>query len=227
MKRILIMLPFLLAVQIAYQIAYSWELSGQSLGTSEVLADLQQCVERANNHFKDNSKGNRLTRDIDKTVNGLIERWEGVENKDLPKEYLLTLEADCELLRQAIEESNDEKAAAMLQDVYADLDVKLKQARKIIGAAGTLGSKVRVTVKTRKEAREVGGYLVRCNPRRRSAQQSAMFVFNNPTSPTEKDLPPGNFVMWLETQDGVKVVSRDITIGGNGETTETIVIDVP
>jgi hypothetical protein len=52
-------------------------------------------------------------------------------------------------------------------------------------------------------------------------------VFNSASSPTARKLPPGNFVIWIETADHKQVTSQPIEIGDSGKNAETIRIEIP
>lgn len=200
----------------------------QAKDTGGTFRKLQVCVAEAGKKFPDRkTTAGKLVGEITTDSNALLDKWMNTDNKELPDDYLKSIEVNCDLLAQA-EDEKDNETLALLQDVSEDLDVKAKQAKKQVGAAEDLGASVVVTVKTRKNGKEVDGYLVRCNPKRYATQTPALFVFNNPTNQAERSLPPGNYVFWLETVNQEFVTSRPITVGGNGEKSQpTIWFDIP
>lgn len=190
---------------------------------------LQTCVSKANKKFGDDkSETGKLADEIKKDANILISKWMNASNQMVPDDYLRTLSVNCELLEKATAESDTDQAKLLLQDVADDLEVKATQARNQVGASEALGASIKVIVKTRRNGREVDGYLVLCNPKRYERLSPALFPFNNPTNQAERILPPGNYIVWLETPDHQFVASRPITVGGSGASSQPpIWFDVP
>jgi hypothetical protein len=62
----------------------------------------------------------------------------------------------------------------------------------------------------------VNGYTVQCNPQAYRDAHPSLFPYNNPTSPTTRELPIGNFYMWIE-KDGKVVDSRNVVITADDE----------
>jgi hypothetical protein len=203
-------------------------ISAQISDPGQVFNNLQANVSAVKNQkSRPDSERQALVAKIERSTNIISEKWRQSHDKNVPPDYLQTIKFDSDLLRQIAEgHMSSEDTLAILRDVRDDLTTKAAHARANNGAAETLASKVEVTVKTKKSGQEVGGYLVRCNPRRYADQATPMFVFNNATSPTVRSLPPGNYKMWIEMPDGNEVSSRPITIGGNGEVSQEIVFDL-
>jgi hypothetical protein len=203
------------------------ELKAQEPGIA--FRNLQACVGKAQKKFPNpTSDTGKIVADIKGDTNVLLDKWVNASNQKVPSDYLRTLTVNCELLDQATTETDTERTRTLLQDVSDDLKLKAAQAKNQVGASEALGASVQVSVKTRRNGQEMNGYLVRCNPKRYGTQSPAMFVFNNPTNQADRTLPPGNYIFWLETQSGQIIVSRPITVGGDGESSEpTIWFDIP
>lgn len=203
----------------------------QSLEAGQVFSNLHSTVS-ALEDVRYHKAGERetLVAKIDRSANIISEKWRQSKDKNVPQDYLRSINFDSELLRRTLDDqtSNDD-ILPILRDVNADLAVKVAHARATNGAQETLAPQVDVTVKTNKNGQEVGGYLVRCNPRRYSDQTTPMYVFNNatnPSNPTLRPLPPGNYKMWIEMPNGHEVSSKPVTIGGHGEAAQQIVFDL-
>ena len=136
-------------------------------------------------------------------------------------EYLQTLQADILLIASALKEPTSSSAIEDYEEACRDLDVKVKHARKLSGIKETLGAVIHVMVKAKRSGQEVAGYDVRCNPKRYRDRAGSMFPFNNPTNDAHRDLPPGNYLIWLE-KGGVKIREKPVSIG-DGDTDETII----
>jgi hypothetical protein len=190
---------------------------------------LQERVGEILTRFSDGSTDHgKLARAINSDANLITDKWMSASNKAVSLDYLLTLKVDSDLLHQAATEENSENAKRILKSVAGDLNTKARQAKSPVAAAEVLGGSIIVSVRTRRNGHDVEGYLVRCNPERYAGQSPAMFPFNNPTNEAKRILPPGDYFMWLETQNGQTVASRPVSIGGNGEDTEPpIVFDLP
>lgn len=193
---------------------------------SKVFSDLQECVDEAGKQFKE-GEGKTLIAGVESSVKAIKGKWRAARNKDVPEDYLKSLRLDCELLNQAARESDREKALEILRDVGDDLKIKERFSRSAMAAAEILGAEVTVTIRTKRAGREVGGYLVRLNPKRYADNQAPMFVFNNPTSPTSRKLPPGNYKLWLEDGNSAVIKTIPVTIGDGDDPEEDITMDVP
>jgi hypothetical protein len=195
---------------------------------SMVFTQLQERATSARATLETDPDDARLAGEINNAVSNLKTRWEQSSRRELPSDYSKTLEFDTALLNQALSETDIERRTELLNYVNDDLQLKNEQARRTLGASGALGASIRVTVKTIKSGQAVNGYLARCNPKRFADLQTPMFVFNNETNPTTvRNLPPGNYEMWVEKPSGTKVLSKPITIGGDGRTSRVITFEVP
>jgi hypothetical protein len=132
----------------------------------------------------------------------LYQRWNAVSSPDLPGEYLRMLEHEAGLLEKAAAQpdgpaSDDVRAAA------DDLALMLGRASQGLNAQGALGAVVAVTVRTFVGSAEQGGYRIECSPRRYADPAHPMFPFGSDSSPTSRQLPPGNYVFWVRSGDAI------------------------
>jgi hypothetical protein len=120
------------------------------------------------------------------------------------RDYARSLDAQSKVLAEAALEVDAARALAMVDEVAADLRIKA-QSRPALGAANALRGHVRVTVRTRRNARDVPGLIVGANP---VALRGAnlLFRFEQESSPTSKLLPPGRYEFVLLR--GEKILSR-------------------
>lgn len=220
MKLFLFPLFFLFSIPIS---AYSQDTA------PKLFNDLQRPVRGLKLRFEGNADASKVANAIGDFASALQGKWEQSNNREVSPDYLKTLRFDSEVLARAENEPNKERAIELLGYVHDDLKIKVTHSRKIVGATGGLGAIVRVTVKTTTKAgQDATGFLVRCNPRRFADMEPPMFVFNNETNPTTvRNLPPGNYEMWLERPSRSRISSKPITVGGSGETSEVITFEVP
>jgi len=191
-----------------------------------VFSKLQDCVDDTKKNFPRGEQA-KLVGEIGESVKAIKNKWRAARDKGVPADYLGSLKFDCDLLALAAKETDGAQATAVLRDVNDDLKVKAQFARGAMNAAEVFGAEVRVTVKTMRSDQEVGGYLIRCNPKRYADNRAPMFVFNSPSSPTSRNLPPGNYRMWAEDDKGNVVKAVPVTIGADGNAEEMIRLDVP
>jgi hypothetical protein len=141
------------------------------------------------------------------------------------KEYREMLQLDEVAIQNALASPNNAESQRDLQAAQLDLSIKQEQTQKAFAGGG--GDRVRIVVKTLHEGQEISGYLVRANPLTASTQIPARYVFTNPTSPTDRVVPPGAFSMWL-VKDGKQLARRKVSVGGDGRPEQTpIIFNVP
>jgi hypothetical protein len=189
--------------------------------TASALADIQTAMAQVQAKFKDKDEAiNKLIEDAGQSLDDLTQRWtEG--KKPLAEEYLQSLKHLNALLVNVSETDDMKKVRAILEDVALDAKAKSKGAKTGFGLTGNLRGLVKVTVKTEKDGKELGGYLVRCNPKRYADLKDSLYPFTNPSSPTTRSLPPGRYEMWVEKGE-FKSKLLPITLGLNGEPEETV-----
>lgn len=136
------------------------------------------------------------------------------------KAYLLTLKLDADLLQDAVKAVGTPRIEVPLTAASGDLRVKVIHSKKALNAVTGLGD-VKVQVVTYQNGMKVDDYLVRANPVRFHDRKNPLFPFNNPSSPTDRDLPAGNYMMWGEST-AHQGKDQQVTIGGNGEPKQTI-----
>ena len=145
------------------------------------------------------------------------------EKAKLSEGYAKSLDADVETLL-----STDQKErSSAIQGVRDDVRIKLKFAEGSLGFAGGFPANIKVTVETVREGKKVDGLWVRCNARRYGVTRNPAFVFNSASSPTTANLPPGLFVLWVESPDGKVLGSQPVEIGSTGSDSETIRFALP
>lgn len=198
-----------------------------SLQVSKIRIDLQQSVNNLTrgldtsdtSNFEVIQQAQQVKKYADLMLNKLRQN-SGSLSKEV--EYLKSVRHNISLLDQAAEKPAIE-AVAIMQDVEEDLKLKVSQGNSM-GLASNLIIGVPVTIQTVRNGVEVEGFIVTCNPKRYSSNSTAMFIFNQPSSPTTKVLPPGNYVISV-TKNG-KHTSRKVSIGERGQEPENIPIDV-
>jgi hypothetical protein len=199
------------------------------LQTGKAISDLGDCIDNAKSKFN-TGEASTLLNQIETDYSFIKTRWRETGSKDLPADYLLTLNHDCMLLSQALQEADPAKVLEILQSIARDLRLKARAASPSSpNAAEALGSTFRVTVRTFRNGQEVSGYTVRCNPRLYKNSNSSLFAFNRQTSPATRTLPPGYFELKIEDNSGNIVKTRSLTLGegdGVGPAVE-IPIDLP
>jgi hypothetical protein len=143
-------------------------------------------------------------------------------NGKTSKEYKEALQLDQVAIQNALANPNDAGAQRNLQAAQLDLSIKQDQTQKAFTLGGG-GDRVTIIVKTLHEGQEVGGYLVRANPLTAANQIPARYIFTNPTSPTDRVVPPGAFSMWL-VKDGKQLARRTVSVGGDGRPEQAPII---
>jgi len=147
------------------------------------------------------------------------------ENANLPDDYSRSLTADLETLL-SLPEVTSARAQA-LEQVRDDLRLKWKFAEGALGFAGGFPAVVKVTVETVRDGKKVDGLYVRGNPRRWGQTANPTIVFNSASSPTTANVPPGLFVLWVESPDKKVLALQPIEVGGTGSDSETIRLALP
>jgi len=146
--------------------------------------------------------------------------------KNLPLGYSLSMAADLDAVEK--DSSNHLDRINALQDVKNDLAMKVSFMVHSLGATGEFPSIIHVTVETvRPGGSKFSGLWVRCNPRRYGVTNHPLFVFNSATTPTESDLPPGFFVIWVEDAKHHLLLSQPVSLGGAGSDSEHITLAIP
>jgi len=154
----------------------------------------------------------KLATGISAVLDSLLDRWQAAGAPQLGPEYLESLEASNEALRQFLTDTLT--AIESLIDVYDDLHTKARFAYAGPGAGAGFRQTVAVTVTTTGDQGPLNGFLINANPKRYGTRQPARFAFNAPTTPrTTSQLPPGNYTVWAERPQGIIVAKRSVTIG--------------
>lgn len=154
-----------------------------------------------------------------------------IENqKQVPKEYLESLELDAEILKrlsaqEAKSESERKRLSEILKEVESDLAIKADGVR-----GGLFEVKlVEVLVHARKGDEEVGAYEVWYVPTALLSVPSRFKRFErltDPSNPSRQDLAPGNYMIWLSK--GSSSTARTLaSVGVHGEPKHEIDLVVP
>ena len=134
--------------------------------------------------------------------------------------------ADDLAVLQMLKQPGESRVTA-LADVSGDLALKVKFAESAFGLGGGFPALVKVTVETVRAGKKQDGLWVRANPRRYGVNSDPMFLFNSASSPTTTNLPPGLFVLWVETPEHQFLASQPVEIGAGGTDSETIRFSLP
>jgi hypothetical protein len=191
-----------------------------------------------------------LAGEIRTAVSYLQQQWEGAGQPDLPDAYVLTLRIDLQALQSAVDDSVL-APADLLEHIRDDLALKVAYSgadqgnpaegvttgvsgtgssasgRRALGFLRTYPTTVLVHVVTIQDGREVTGYLVRTNPTLYGVTQSPIFPFSSASSPTERELPPGDYTMWIQTRNGAFVGALPVTVGATGQKRQNIRVVIP
>jgi hypothetical protein len=137
---------------------------------------------------------------------------------DTTPEYLISLRSNAELLDAA--QKNPRKAPELVTAAQQDLEIKVAYARK----SSSLGN-VPVRIITKKSGKEVSDYFIRCNPRVDGDREPCKFPLNNPSSPTNGELPPGVLLMWAVKGD-IKTAAQPKIVDGSTNP-QVIILEIP
>jgi len=160
---------------------------------------------------------------IRKDFQYLTNKWLSAGQKELPKEYLVTLDLDTTALLAVAAINDPSKMMASLAIVRSDLDLKVRSAKRGSNASEDQGANISVFVRTTKGGREIGGYTVVCNSHLHADNPNSQFPFNSPTSPARRILPPG--IYWIRIErDGHVLAEGKAEIGDKDP--EEIVFEV-
>jgi len=119
--------------------------------------------------------------------------------QQLPAEYLDPLEVFDQKLKAATQIADANSVHALLSQLTNDIASRLNlmHAGKELGIRG-VPTKVKVTVRTYKNADEIGGYEVRANPRGLGKAKPEYYLFGktNPSSPPSQQVVYGDKIFW-------------------------------
>ena len=133
-------------------------------------------------------------------------------------EYSSNLQLLASALNLARRTPDPAERLSMMREVDADLALKVRYQRSALGLTPRKTQTVKVTVTTIRVGAPAKGLLVRCNPRAYSRLPIDMVVFNDPTTPTSRELTPGLYVLALIDPASMKEVARrDIEPGADGK----------
>ena len=160
------------------------------------------------------------------SVSAIQSQWR-LADTPVPLEYRQALLVNVNAVRKLSYTAPGPTYTALLDDVAKDLSVKADYATPPSGDPIKFRTTVTVNVRTLRGGTEEGGYFVRCNPRSGAAQRPALFLFSRQSSPTSRPLPPGNYLLWVESTDGKVLKTQDMDVGANGEESQTVDVPLP
>jgi hypothetical protein len=149
----------------------------------------------------------------------------GKLQEHLSPQYIQSLVADNSALSNL--PSAPFERAQVLSEIRRDLQLKADLTSSTLNASAAFPSVVTVTVDTQRNGKSVGGLWVRANPRRLGVTAQPVIVFNSASTPTSAMLPPGLFILWVESADKTVLASQPIAVGVGGKDTEQIVFALP
>lgn len=192
--------------------------------TTAALSALQETLTKYTLSTGSPDDKNRLV-EMGNLANRIANRRSESGATNLPDEYVDSLVADTKALDSLPPEGQSRTAA--LANVHRDLQIKAKYSTDSFGITGGFAAIIDVSVETVRNGQPVNGLYVRCNPAAYGFNDPPLFPFNSASSPTSRKLPPGSFVLWVETADHKRITSQPLDIGENGKDSETIRIAVP
>jgi len=117
---------------------------------------------------------------------------------------------------------------ATLVSIQRDLQLKVAFVPSSQGLTGTFASVIPVTVNTTNgNGQNLFGLWVRCNPQLYGVTAHPLFIFNSATTPTQTNLPPGSLICWIQDSNNKVLLSREIDLGSQGITPQTINLSIP
>jgi hypothetical protein len=206
----------LFVLWLAAQVADAGQSNGdrQGLNFKDILLQLRTNVSRVS-ELSGSSEHKELgdfVSSLQKSIDILDSRREAHPTIN----YLLMLDDDRSAIEAFLGDPQAENLKANFKVAVDDLATKSYQAVNLSAAFAAVGDTVEVTVTTEHDGQVVSGYLVRANPFTVKNEQPPRFIFNNPTSPSEGELPPGFVWLWVEKPSGTVVTGDVYRIGGNG-----------
>ena len=175
-----------------------------------------------------NEPNQRLVGQITGHAETLSRAWLNAGKPELSLDFEKSIEGDTADLNKASGLKGEPGATVILRGVLDDLAVKVKFVTAgTLNAAAAFRSAIDVKVETLRGSQPVNGLWVRCNPARWGVTTAPQYVFNSATSPTTRQMPPGDFVMWVETADHKFLAQQPVQIGVAGKAQEDIRFAVP
>jgi uncharacterized protein len=142
---------------------------------------------------------------------------------DSPDDYRDNLVRNVQVLEAALKTGAAESLADAVQAVAEDLEIKLEHCTK---SGGKLGGSVLVRVRTLSGSAESRSWQVFYMPRIFEAAAGAMpDLFPQLSSPTEEELVPGRYVMWVRDPATARLGERTVVKVGEGR--KELLLDLP
>jgi hypothetical protein len=138
--------------------------------------------------------------------------------------YREALEMDAKLLQSLLNEEKSEVIVSKLSEVRSSLVLKVRFATSSKGSSLRL---IQLIVKTMQGQREVGEYEVWYVPRGWADVADKYRRFDDLSSPAIKDLPAGNYLIWLQVTSKIVTERVPVTLGEDGKSKRRVTLSVP
>lgn len=138
------------------------------------------------------------------------------------QDYLISLECDINQINNIISLNDTSDIRELLKDVEYDLSIK--NSNGVTWSSNGVNSRVLVSVHTFRNGKEEGGYVVQAT-RKYLTTSNPMFPFNDLTSPSSRNLPPGYYLIWIEKNHTI-MDKRVFTIGEENKDKQDIRFDI-
>lgn len=137
--------------------------------------------------------------------------------------YQEALEMDAKLLESVIQEEKLETVLSKLREVRSSLGLKVRFAKSSKGSSFRL---IQLLVKTVQGQLEVNDYEVWYVPRGWADVSDKYRRFDDLSSPAIKDLPAGNYLIWLQITSKVVTERVPITLGEDGKSKRRVTLSI-
>ena len=131
---------------------------------------------------------------------------------------------DANLLESLTEKREVESALIQLREVKSSLELKVKFAKSSKGNSLRL---IQLLVKTVQGQNEVNNYEVWYVLRGWADVQDKYRRFDDLSSPAIKNMPAGNYLIWIQVSGKIVTERTPITLGDDGNSKRRITLSVP
>jgi hypothetical protein len=170
----------------------------------------------------------QTAKDEMKAISDSINELERLLQVDLkstpPPAFVEALEMDANLLEIISKKREVERALALLREVRSSIELKVKFAKSSKGNALRL---IQLLVRTVHGQSEVSNYEVWYVPRGWADVPDKFRRFDDLSSPAIKDMPAGNYIIWVQVTGKIVTERTPITLGDDGSSKRKITLSVP
>ena len=204
----------------------SWLDRENKFQVNEVLKSILECMSAVAHELGPKyPEATSLAAETGSQVDFLVSRWHWGEFVSAAYQESLTF--DFRMLAAAAREADGKRAVAILHEVADDVRTKANHCRK---STRGLGGDVTVQVETRKQDKEDPGWQVfyKCRIYQFTEKYTPQH-FPKPSSPTQHELPAGNYLIWAEKPGMPKPLrsKEDVITVGEGKQQIEWVLVVP